>query len=271
MKPDHAAIADELIAAQDSATMLSPITARWPEFTVDDGYKVLGLIEARRRAQGWHLVGRKIGFTNRTIWPRYNVDRPMWAHLWRHTVMFAPSGEAALDLRPYVQPRLEPEVVFKLKGPVPLSDDPVALLAAVEWMAAGFELVQSHFPDWKFKNADCAAAFGLHGALLVGPQVPITDENRERIARTLPAFAATLSCDGRVIDRGIGAHVLDSPALALGHLARLLASQPQFTPLAAGEIITTGTITDAALVKTGESWTADYGELGLAQISWRFT
>ena len=66
-----------------------------------------------------------------------------------------------------------------------------------------------------------------------------------------------------VIDRGVGANVLGSPALALAHLARVLADQPQMPPLAAGELVTTGTITDAWPVAPGETWSSDYGTLGL--------
>ena len=71
-------IADALIAAYDTATTLPPITASALDFSVADGYAVLHDIETRRRAQGWKAVGRKIGFTNRTIWPRYGVYQPMW-------------------------------------------------------------------------------------------------------------------------------------------------------------------------------------------------
>src|SRR3954452_19973052 len=148
-------IAEQLIAAYDGATLLPPITAAVPDFSVADGYAVLHDIETRRRAQGWQPVGRKIGFTNRTIWPRYGVYQPMWAHVWSRTVQFAPGGVASLSLQGLMQPRIEPEVVFKIKAPVPLTDDPEAMLSCIEWMAPGFEIVQSHFPDWKFAAADC--------------------------------------------------------------------------------------------------------------------
>jgi 2-keto-4-pentenoate hydratase len=265
------AIADRLIAAQDTATTLPPITAGAPDFSVADGYAVLLDIEERRRAQGWRAVGRKIGFTNRTIWPRYGVYQPMWAHVWSNTVHFAQDGKASLALQPFVQPRIEPEVVFKLRAPVPATDDPLALLAAVEWVAPGFEIVQSHFPDWKFKAPDCTAACGLHGALVVGPPVALDDAERARLAAALPTCMVTLSRGENVIDRGVGANVLDSPALALGHLARLLADQPDQPPLAVGEIVTTGTITDAWPVAAGEIWSSDYGALGLSGLTLQFT
>ena len=200
-------IADRLIAAYDTATTLPPITAGAPNFSVADGYAVLHDIETRRRAQGWRPVGRKIGFTNRTIWPRYGVYQPMWAHTWSHTVHFATDGQASLPLHSFVRPRIEPEVVFKLKAPVPLTDDPLALLSSVEWIAPGFEIVQSHFPDWKFTAADCAAAFGLHGALVVGAPVSVTDANRAKLAAALPTVAVTLSRGGQVIDLGASARM----------------------------------------------------------------
>ena len=194
----------------------------------------------------------------------------MWAHVWTHTVHIARDGKAVLPLNAFVQPRIEPEVVFKLKGPVPLTDDAAAVLACVEWMAPGFEIVQSHFPGWKFAAADCTAACGLHGALVVGTPLAVTDANRAALAAALPAFELTLSRGDVVIERGVGANVLGSPALALAHLARLLADQPQSPKLAAGELITTGTATDAWPVAAGEVWSSDYGALGINGLALSF-
>src|SRR5690606_28720592 len=109
------------------------------------------------QAQGWQPVGRKIGFTNRGIWARYGVDRPMWSHVWDRTLTWARAGRASLSLRGFMEPRIEPEVVFRLARPLPAGDDPEALLAACEWMAPGFEIVHSVFPGWRFTAADCTA------------------------------------------------------------------------------------------------------------------
>jgi 2-oxo-3-hexenedioate decarboxylase len=267
------AIASDLVAAHDGARMLPPITATHADFDVAAAYDVLHTIEARRRAAGWESVGRKIGFTNRTIWPRYGVFQPMWAHTWAHTVLHAPSGHASLALAGLVQPRIEPEVVFGLASPVPAHayGDARRMLDSVAWIAPGFELVQSHFPDWKFSAADCTASCGLHGALIVGARAPLDDVRRDALADLLPRFTVTLSRDGCVVDRGVGANVLGSPALALSHLAQLLAGLPLFPALAAGESVTTGTITDAWPVAAGETWRSDYGELEIPGIEVTFS
>ena len=264
-------LAGWLIAACDAARTLAPITAEAADFDVAAAYDVLAEIERRRRAQGWMPAGRKIGFTNRTIWARYGVYEPMWAHMWTHTVHRAHDGHATLSLAGFVQPRIEPEVVFRMRGPVAGDDDADGILRGVEWVAAGFEIVQSHFPDWKFKAPDCTAAFGLHAALVVGTPVPVTDGNRAALAELLPSFELTLRNGETLIDRGIGANVLDSPALALAHLARTLGRQPQFAPLAAGEVVTTGTITDAWPIARGQTWSSDYGKLGLPGLRLAFS
>lgn len=250
------AVAARLMDAQDRATTLLPIAAATPGFDVGAAYDVLHEIESRRIAQGWRPVGRKIGFTNRTIWPRYGVYQPMGARVWSHTVQYAKAGRATQPLAGFVQPRIEPEVVFKL--------------AATEWIAAGFEIVQSHFPDWKFAAADCTAAFGLHAALTVGEPYAIDAAQREALVAMLPTFRATLRKGGVVVDTGVGANVLDSPALAVAHLANVLARHPEHPPLEAGEIVTTGTITDAWPVAPGETWSSDYGELPLTGLTLEF-
>ncbi len=169
-----------------------------------------------------------------------------------------------------VQPRIEPEIVFGLGARVPATQDPREALACVAWIAPGFEIVQSHFPDWRFKAADCTAAFGLHGALVVGTRVPVDDGTRARLAELLPRFALELSKGGKVVDRGVGSNVLGGPAHALAYLARVLATQPDAPPLAAGEIVTTGTISDAWPVAPGETWHSDYGELPVAGLTLTF-
>jgi len=270
-RPDVAAIASRLIDAYDRATTLAPISAGTPGFDVAVAYAVLAEIERRRFEQGWRAIGRKIGFTNRTIWARYGVYQPMWAHVFAHTVHFAPAGSALLPLAAFVQPRIEPEIVFKLSAPPPATDDALAILGCVEWVAPGFEIVQSHFPEWKFTAADCTAAFGLHGALVVGAPIALTAAIRAAIADALPTFKLQLRRGGDPIDAGVGANVLGSPALALAHLVRVLATQPRSPPLTAGEIVTTGTLTDAWPVRPGETWTSDYGALGLAGLTLSFT
>jgi len=269
--PVHAdAIAARLLQASDDRTTLPLLTETVPGFDVPQAYDVLFAISAQRRARGWIPKGWKIGFTNRTLWPRYGVWQPMWAPVWDRTVTHAPGSVATLDLTPLVQPRIETEVVFGLRSGLPATDEPRTVLEHTEWIAAGFEIVQCHFDGWRFAAADCTAAFGLHGALVVGTPRVLTDEGRERLVGDLTRAEVTLRRGEVIVDTGISSVVLDSPASALAHLSRCLDAQG-VAHLVAGDVITTGTITDAWPVTPGETWTSDYGDLGIEGITLSFT
>ncbi len=264
------AIADRILAAVEGGKRIAPLTDADPTLDVAGAYDVLGELFARRRAQGWRSVGRKIGFTNRTIWPRYGVYRPMWSYVWDTMLCVAHGDHAVLALGTLPEPRIEPEVVFGIGAPLPAGSGAEAILGAVEWIAAGFEIVVSIFPDWRFRAPDCTAAFGLHGALVVGTRVPLAGMNLTDLAATLASFTLTLRHGATVVDRGVGANVLDSPAHALIHLRDVLAAQPQFPPLAPGEFVTTGTLTDAWPVAPGQRWSSDYGALPVHGLTVEF-
>lgn len=259
-------LADRLITAYDNVQMLDPIAASFPQFDVADAYAVLREIIARREASGWKPVGRKIGFTNRSIRPLYGFDRPMWAPMYSRTVRHASDGRAEITLDKFVQPWNEPEVVFGLRSTAPATGSAREVLDTVEWVAAGFEIVQCHFPGWKFTDSDCTASFGFHACLVIGPPVVLDEAARERLAATLPAFELTLQRDSEIVERGLGSNVLNSSGHALKYLAQVFASQPQSLPIAPGEIVTTGTLTDARPIGTGTRWRSDYGLLGVTGL-----
>jgi 2-oxo-3-hexenedioate decarboxylase len=99
-----------------------------------------------REARGERVVGRKIGFTNRTIWAEYNVHAPIWGYMYQTTVHQLPSGGAETRLAGLAEPRIEPEIIFGLSAPPAADMDLPALIGCIGWVAHGFEIVQSIFP-----------------------------------------------------------------------------------------------------------------------------
>ena len=138
----------------------------------EQSYAVARALHETRLREGWGPIGRKIGFTNRGIWPRYGVYEPIWGTVYDRTLIESTNNRAAVVLEGLCQPRIEPEICFKLRG-TPRSASNADLLAAIEWVAHSVEIVQCHHPDWKFTIADCTTDNGLHGRLIVGPPTPI--------------------------------------------------------------------------------------------------
>ena len=253
--PDPQALADTLLAAQDAAQLLTPLAALHPGLDLDlpAAYAVARAVHARKLARGATAVGRKIGFTNADMWARYGVRQPIWGPVYEHSVLHCPSGQAGCSLGAFTQPKIEPEIVLRLhRAPTPGAALP-DVLACIDQVAHGFEIVQSPFPNWQFEAADAVCAGSLHAALYIGPPRSVADLGDAPLA-SLQDFEVTLFCDGQPIDHGAGHKVLGNPVAALAHLVSLLASQPLSPPLARGEWITTGTLTAAHAVRAGQTW-----------------
>ncbi len=274
---DATKLANELIDLHDHPRQVPPFSSRFPGLTAETGYAAARRLHAHRLAQGWKLAGRKNGFTNRGLWERYGVDGPMWGAVYDRTLVFSKENKAVVSLAGLVQPRIEPEICFKLKAVPPTTPEalslyarnPVALLEAIEWIAHSIEIVQCHHPEWKMALPDCIADNALHGRLIVG--TPVEVGRIAGLAGALPFLKVTLRKGAAVVDQGTGANVLDSPLLSLAFLVEILAGQKDAPPLAPGEIISTGTLTDAHPVQAGETWSTDLHGFAARGLEVEFT
>jgi 2-oxo-3-hexenedioate decarboxylase len=272
MQPDVASTIDtittEVFAAFGSGRQIAPFSSRPSGLTLDEAYRVTAALETKRKARGEAAAGRKIGFTNRTIWSEYGVSAPNWGYVTDRSA-HALDATATLALAPFAEPRIEPEIVFGLaRAPAPDMDE-VALSGCIDWLAHGYEIVQSIFPQWKFTLADSVACNAMHGALLIGPRhsfAPRADQWRHELAN----FDIALYRNGALADRGHAANVLGSPLTALRHLVGLLAEDSVNPPLKAGEIVSTGTLTRALPVAPGENWHTELNGISLDGIRLAF-
>ncbi len=263
-----AMLADDLIEVHEKPRQLPPFSERYPALTPGQGYEAALALHRHRLGLGWTPVGRKIGFTNRTIWPRYGVYEPIWGTVYDRTMVLAQGNHAEVDLRGLIQPRIEPEICFGLKVTPRPTENLEELLASIDWIAHSIEIVQCHHPDWKVTLADSTTDNGLHGRLVLGPRIPIA--GLRDLAETLPKLEVTLRKNETVVDRGVGANVLGSPLLALAYFVKVLSRQSGAQALAAGEVVSTGTLTDAHPVAPGETWSTEIGGLPLSGLTVRF-
>jgi 2-oxo-3-hexenedioate decarboxylase len=259
-------IAADLFGLLGTGRQIEPITAGHPGFGPAEAATVAARVARLRLARGERPVGRKIGFTNTTIWPLYGVDRPIWGHVF-DTTLHEPIPET-LATGHLAEPRIEPEIVLGLGRAPEAGMDEAELIGCVAWVAHGFEIVQSVYPGWRFAVADCVAAFGLHGALALGERHPVAGDPSGWKA-ALEDFTLAIHRDGEPVAEGHARNVLGGPLGALRHLVEALAVEPGAPPLAAGEIVTTGTITDAFPVAPGQRWSTRIAGLPVEGIALR--
>ena len=263
LAPDTLAV--ELLAAYDTATLAPTITSRDEAFSMADAFAVADRARSLRLARGERTLGYKIGFTNRSIWPLYGVHEPIWGPVWSTTTRQLDGAVAEASLAGLSQPRLEPEVVFGFNATPRAGMSEAELAACLAWVAHGFEIVHTHYDAWRFKAADTVADFALHGRLFIGPQVPVGRFGK--LGPELAALQVELLRDGQAVDRGNATVVLDGPLNALRLWVDAMAAQPVAWPILPGDVVTTGTITDAWPLLPGQRWQTRLSDARLSGLT----
>ncbi len=263
------ALADEIEAAYARRQPIAePPSARAAGLTLDQAYAVEAELARRRHAAGHATAGRKVGFANKALWRVMGLSTVAWASMYDDTVHHAATNDTSLSIGRMFSPKIEPEIMMKLKAPLGAGvADPAAALEAVEWIALGFEVIDCPFPDWKFQPVDFVAAYGFHAALIVGTPIRVEGAMIPSLTEALSRFTVRLLRNGELAEEGSGRNVLRSPALCLAELASAAAGQPGAAPLAAGEIISTGTLTTSRFIAPSETWTAEVEGLDLPPLS----
>jgi 2-oxo-3-hexenedioate decarboxylase len=260
------ALARELMDAHETGRGVEvPPSAREGHFTLAAAYEVEAEIARLRRASGRTTTGRKVGYANKAVWRALKLQTLVWASMYDDTVHYAEDGRASLSLAHRHSPRIEPEIIFKLRS-VPPTADAADVLASVEWLALGFEIVDAPFPDWQFQPQDFIAALGLHAALVVGGPRRVEGEDLALLTEQLATMRVRLSKNGELAEEGAGRNALRSPALCLGELVSAIAAQPGAEPLRPGELVSTGSLTAALPIAAGERWTVEAEGIQLAAV-----
>lgn len=262
-------IALQIQAAQLEVRQIEPFSARIPAFDLPSAYAVAQLLHDARVSDGAVPIGRKIGFTNPDMWGIYGVQEPIWGYVYDQTVTSLAMAGGTCSLGQFAEPKIEPEIVFHFRSAPPVGADLPGLLASIDWVAHAFEIVQSHFPGWRFQAADTVADCSLHGTLLLGEPVLIDQFAFDPIA-ALESLSVSLSREGEVLEVGKGANVLGSPLIALSDLSAVLSKHSECMRLQADEIVTTGTITRAYTVWPGEVWQTKLHGIPLPNLAVEF-
>ena len=230
-----------------------------------EAYEVSWLVHEERLKSGWKVVGRKIGFTNKEMWSLFGVTQPVWAFVYDRT--YAEVGSSfRYALSDLVQPKIEPEIVLCMRGAPSDDAGEEEVLECIEWFAHGIEMVQCHYPDWKFTAADAVCDSSFHGKMFVGRRhlVPMQDSG---VGGLLKEFEVGLYRNDELVEVGHGRNVLGSPLLAITSLLAAIRREGSVHPIQPGEIITTGTITKAYSVKPGERWRTGFDHAELSGLT----
>jgi 2-keto-4-pentenoate hydratase len=270
--PEIETLAREVLSAREAGTMVpTPLSSR-PGFDLDKAYQVEATLKRWHEASGHKTMGLKVGYANRAMWRVLKLETLVWAHMYDDTVHQAQGNSATLSLSHTRSLKIEPEIVFGLKEPITSETvDANSALEATDWLAAGFEIIDCPFPEWRFQPGDFVASYGLHAALVIGERVQVDPQRIPKFVEELSQFKVRMLKDGELVEEGSGRNSLRSPAQCLAELARAVVRRFPSEPLKTGDIVSSGTLTAGHAIEKGERWACEIAGLPLPALSFQLT
>jgi len=260
----------ELAAAHERARVtaqpIDPPTRARPGITLDDAYAVQAAWIDLQVAAGAVVAGHKIGLTSRAMQMAMKIDEPDFGALLDD--MFIASG-STIEAARYLDPKIEIEFAFvlgaRLDRPGVTLDD---VYAATDHVVPALELIDArsyrvHPADGATRTVrdticDNAADAGIvTGAARIGIDVVRAGELRWS--------GAICKRNGIVEETGLGAGVLDDPAVGVVWLAERLHGLG--IPLEAGETILAGSFTRPVDCRPGDEFHVDFGRWGVIELA----
>ncbi|MES3516742.1 MAG: fumarylacetoacetate hydrolase family protein [Natronomonas sp.] len=241
-------LATRLHDAYANAESIDPATLP-SNATTEDAYAVQDAFIENRTADEGPVVGYKLGFTNETVQSDVGVDSPIYGRILKDTIHW----NREFDVDSLIEPQIEPEIAFVLEEDLDQSANRLDVMAATRHMIPVIEVVDSRISDWDLTVPGAVTDNALAARLLPG------DRTATEIA-DLPLESVEVSINGEQRASGVGAAVLGHPADAVAWLADTLSDRGD--SLQAGDIVTTGSLTEPVPVTAGDTIVARFSSLG---------
>ena len=249
-------LAEHLENAELQARDVVKITDAHPNMDWEDAYAIQDQIRLRKEARGIRTVGFKAGLTSHAKMKQMGVNTPVFGFL---SASFAVPDGGQAKMAELIHPKIEPEIAFVLKTPLKGPDcDISAVLAATLYIAPALEVIDSRYRDFKFDLKSVLADNCSSSRFVVGGRGTSVD----RV--DLPAVSVVLEKNGTVVASGVGAAVVEHPAMAVAMLANDLAKRG--LELAAGSVILSGAVTEAVPVQAGDCLVCRVQGMGSASV-----
>jgi 2-oxo-hept-3-ene-1,7-dioate hydratase len=252
--------------SQKTRQQVEHFSKRFPDMSIEDGYRVSRAWVALQLAEGRQVIGHKIGLTSRAMQQASQIDEPDYGTLLDNMLYTcAPGHVLNIAYTDFVVPRVEVELAFVLKkdlhGPDVTVDE---VLAATEYVTPAIEIIDSRIEQFDRHTKVMRKVFDTISDNAANAGIVVGAEKVDPLTTNLPWCGAILKLNGVVEETGLAAGVQGHPAVGIAWLANKLA--PWGESLKAGQIVLAGSFTKPVPAQWGDMFDADYGPLGRLQF-----
>lgn len=258
------AAALSLDKAERSRTQIGLISLMHPAMTMDDAYAIQAAWMRRKIANGRIVKGWKVGLTSKAMQYALSIDIPDSGVLLDD--MFFGDGDTIPADR-FIQPRIEAEIAFVMKadltGP---GCTPEAVLAATGHVAPSLEILDTRVLRVDPGTRKTRTIFDTISDNAANAGIVLGRQTHDPRTLDLRWVGAIVTRNGEVEETGLGAGVLNDPAMGIAWLANRLAIYG--LGIKAGDVVLSGSFIRPVEAPSGSLIEADFGPFG--SVSCRF-
>ncbi|TDF62965.1 2-oxo-hept-4-ene-1,7-dioate hydratase [Cupriavidus sp. L7L] len=259
-------LAAELQESEKSRVQVEHFSKRFPDMTIEDGYRISRAWVALQKAEGRAVIGHKIGLTSRAMQQASQITEPDYGTLLDSMLFTCTEGEELqIPTSRFIAPRVEVELAFMLKAP--LRGPQVTLeqvLEATDYVTPAIEIIDSRIEQFDRHTKVMRKVFDTISDNAANAGIVVGGKRVAPAEVDLPWCGSILRQNGIVEETGLAAGVQGHPAIGVAWLANKLA--PWDETLLPGQIVLAGSFTRPVAAKVGDVFEADYGPLGVLKF-----
>lgn len=250
--------AQRLHQAEKNRQQIQATTLRYPDMTINDAYAIQSAWMDIKKSEGRTVAGYKIGLTSRAMQKAMNIDEPDYGTL-LDDMVFEEGSE--IDASAFLDPRIEVELAFFLKKPL-FGEDLTTkdVLNATDYIVPALELIAARTfrvdPETNYKRnvKDTISDNAANAGVILG------DTRIKPDSVDLRWIGAMMFRNDIIEESGVSGAVLNHPANGIAWLAKRYARHG--ISLEPGQIILAGSFTRPVIVRKGDTFKVEYGDLG---------
>ena len=252
------AAADDLDQAERTRSQIGLLSLKHPAICMEDAYAIQGAWVKSKIAKGRRAIGWKIGLTSKAMQYALNINTPDSGML-LDNMTFEDGSTIPADR--FIQPRIESEIAFVMKAPLRGPDVTVFdVLNATDYVTPALEILDTRIvrvdPATKKTRTiyDTISDNAANAGIVIGGRAQRPDQI------DLRWMGSIVSRNGEVEETGLGAGVLNQPALGVAWLANRLAQYGD--GIEAGQIVLSGSFIRPVEARRGDTIVSDFGPHG---------
>lgn len=255
---DISRAAEALDKAEISRQQIGLLSLEYPDITMDDAYAIQVAWVAAKIKKGRTVKGWKIGLTSKAMQYALNIDIPDSGVLLDD--MFFGDGTIIPKHR-FIQPRIEAEIAFVMKAPLSGPNCTSAdVIAATDYVAPSLEILDTRIVRQDPKTGAVRKIFDTVSDNAANAGIVLGKQRHNPKDFDLRWVGAIVSRNSEVEETGLGAGVLNDPALGIAWLANRLAQYGD--SIRAGDVVLSGSFIRPVEAPCGCLIQADFGPFG---------